>query len=148
MAFHKALPLSEKERAYAILTWASPVFSVVAKVVHPMVEIRQKVHSWAWEGMGVRSWVMTSPILMQEESKGGIGLCMPSLYISHLHSKRYVQFVANPDQIPHPQQDGVQLWPGPGVDASIAKEAFNWDHAPIQAGLGHLRLCMPQHWVL
>ena len=44
VTFLKALPLSEKERAFAILTWASPV-------VYPMVEIRQKVDSLARESM-------------------------------------------------------------------------------------------------
>ena len=56
MTFLKALPLSEKKRASALLTWASPVFSAVAKVLYPMLEIRQKVDSLSREVMGVKSW--------------------------------------------------------------------------------------------
>ena len=43
-----------------------------------MVEIGQKVDSLAWEVMGIKSWGMTSSqILVQEETKGGIGVCVP-----------------------------------------------------------------------
>ena len=87
MTFLKALPLSERERAFAILTWASPVFAVVAKVVYPEVDIRQKVDALTREAMGIKSWGTASQILMHEDKKGGVGLCMPSLYLLHLHSK-------------------------------------------------------------
>ena len=86
MMFLTALPLSEEERAFAILTWASAVFLVVAKVVYPMVEIRQKVDSLARVVMGIKSRG-----LVQKEQKGGVGVCVPSLYLLHLHSQRYVQ---------------------------------------------------------
>ena len=100
MTFLQSLPLSEEERVQAILTWACPVFSVVAKVVYPNQEVQKKVDALARTVMGIKSWSMTTQIMQQDKRKGGVGLCMPSTYLMHLHSKYYVQYVVNPNSIP------------------------------------------------
>ena len=55
MVFLQSLPLSESERAKAILTWACPVFSVVGKVVYPTEGIMKKEDTLARAVLGTKS---------------------------------------------------------------------------------------------
>ena len=87
MIFLQSMPLSEAERAKAILTWACPVFSVVGKVVYPTEEIQKKVDALARAVMGIKSWGLTTQILTQRREQGGADLVMPSVHLKHLHSK-------------------------------------------------------------
>ena len=105
MVFLQSLPFSEAERAKAILTWACPVFSVVGKVVFPTEEVMKKVDAMARAVMGIKSWGITTKILTQRKEQGGVELVMPSVYLRHLHSKYYVQYVSHPDSVPRVQKD-------------------------------------------
>ena len=93
MIFLQSLPLSEAERVHAILTWACPVFSVVGKVVYPTQEMQRKVDALARTIMGIKSWSMTTQIILQDKKKGGVELCMPSTYLLHLHSHTVLRAV-------------------------------------------------------
>ena len=64
------MPISEAERARAILTWACPVFSVVGKVVYPTEEVLKKVDALARAVMGIKSWGLTTQILTQRKEQG------------------------------------------------------------------------------
>uniref|UniRef100_A0A7S1IBV4 Uncharacterized protein n=1 Tax=Eutreptiella gymnastica TaxID=73025 RepID=A0A7S1IBV4_9EUGL len=136
MTFLQSLPRSEEERVNAIMTWACPVFSVVGKVVYPTQEIQRKVDALARTVMGIKSWSMTTQIMLQDEKKGGVGLCMPSTYLLHLHSKYYVQYVLSPNSVPKNQQEIFERWRSPGLQTSLAKMAFNRHRLPVKAGTG------------
>ena len=125
MTFLQALPLSEEERAQAIITWACPVFSVVGKVVYQTQEIMSKVDAIARTVMGIESWSLTTHIMTQDKKKGGVGLCMPSTYLLHLHSKYYVDYMKFPDRVPKSQQELFEAWRSPGLKTSMARINFN-----------------------
>ena len=73
------MPISEAERARAILTWACPVFSVVGKVGYPTDEILKKIDALARAVMGIKSWGMTTQILTQRKEQGGADLVIASV---------------------------------------------------------------------
>ena len=102
------MPISEAERARAILTWACPVFSVVGKVVYPTEEIQKKVDALARAVMGIKSWGLTTQIPIQRREQGGADLVMPSVYLKHLHSKYYVKSVLSPDCVPRSQREELE----------------------------------------
>ena len=124
MAFLRILPLSEKERAFAILTWASLVCSLVVKVVvYPTIEIRWKLDEEARAVMNIKTWSMATQILKQDSKQGGINLCTPSLYLAHLHSNRYVQYISNPNAVLYDRMDCISAveatWAGDGDSKTV-----------------------------
>ena len=124
MVFLQSPPLSDSERAKAILTWACPVFSVVGKVVYPTQGIMRKVDTLARAVRGIKSWGPTTQILTQRKEQGGADVVMPSLYLRHLHSKHYVKSVLNPDCALQSQQEEFNRWRSPALSTTLARTAF------------------------
>ena len=136
MVFLQSLPLSESERAKAILTWACPVFSVAGKVVYPTEGLMKKVDTLGRAVMGIKSWGLTTQILTQRKEQGGADLVMPSVYLRHLHSKYHVKSVLNANCVPKSQQEEFNKWRSPALSAPLARTMFNWTQLPLQAGMG------------
>ena len=136
MVFLQSLPLSEAEREKAILTWACPVFSVVGKVVFPTEEVTKKVDALARAVIRIKSWGITTRILTQRKEQGGVELVMPSVYLRHLHSKYYVQYVLSPDSMPRAQKEEFEKWRSSALDTTLAQTTMNWTRLQVQAGTG------------
>ena len=86
--------------------------------------------------MGIKSWGITTKILTQRKEQGGVELVMPSVYLRHLHSKYYVQYVSHPDSVPRVQKEEFERWRGPALGTTLARTTMNWTRQPVQAGTG------------
>ena len=107
------------------------MFSVVGKVVYPTEEILKRVDALARAVMGIKSWGLTTQILIQRREQGGADLVMPSVYLKHLHSKYYVKSVLSPDCVPRSQREEFEKWRGPAIATTLARTTINWARMPV-----------------
>ena len=73
-----------------LVTWAYPVFDVVAEQVYPPEGVRKEADDMARKVLGIQNWSMTEAIAMQPREEGGIGMILPSTYLLYIHSQRYI----------------------------------------------------------
>ena len=106
------LPLSGIEKVKALITWAYPVFDVVAKLVYPVQQVRTRMDEIARQSLQMANWSMTDSINVQLESKGGIGTILPSHYLLYVHSKRYAGWMRHPDSLTGVQLRSFHDWKG------------------------------------
>ena len=130
------LPLTLEEKAQALATWAYPVFDVVGRMVYPTDKICSRVDDVARKAMGAKSYGLTAAHLQQPTGKGGVGLILPSLYLQHLHSKRYVQWALDPDSLPQMHTKAFDSWRWPYLDNKISRESVNLATHPVQFSEG------------
>ena len=114
-------PPTLERKAQALVTWAYPVFDVVGRMVHPTEKICSRVDEMARKAISAKSYGFTAAHLQQRKAKGGIGFALTSLFLLHLHSKRYVQWMQDLGSlsVAHTKTFGTCRWPY--LDNKVAK---------------------------
>ena len=103
----RTLPLSDIEKAKALITWAYPVFDVVAQQVYPPEGVRKEADDMARKVLGIQNWSMTEAIAMQPEEEGGIGMILPSTYV---HCERYLRWMKDPELLTSEGRQELDEW--------------------------------------
>ena len=114
------LPLMLEEKAQALVTWVYPVFDVVGGKAYPTEKICSRVDGIARKAIGAKLYGLTAAHLQQPAAKGGVGFIFPSLYLQHLHSKRYVQWVVDPESMPAVHTKASDSWRRPYLDNRVS----------------------------
>ena len=130
----RILPLSDKDKVKALVTWAYPVFDVVAQLVYPPEGVRREADDIVRKTLGVQNWSMTDSIVMQPAEEGGIDMIFPSTYLLCVHAKQFVRWMRDPDTLTGPRRQEMDAWREGRLGDRLSKEYVQLAQRPITYG--------------
>ena len=82
--------------------------------------------------MGIKPMGMTTKILQQEVTEGGVELCTARTYLLFQHASFYQKMIDGRRELSGGQQEEYEGWRGTLIKNRLERRMVNWDRNPPQ----------------